>query len=86
MYRTRLAWGLVYQLHALTDAEKVAALRTHAASRGVQLADEVVSYLLTHMPRDMRTQVAVLDALDVYALAAQRTITVPLIRWNGARA
>jgi DnaA family protein len=83
--RTRLAWGLVYQLHALTDAEKADALRTHAASRGVQLADEVVSYLLTHMPRDMRTQVAVLDALDAYALAAQRTITIPLIReWGRA--
>ncbi len=78
--RTRLAWGLVYQLHALTDAEKADALRTHAASRGVELSDEVLAYLLTHMPRDMRTQVAVLDALDAYALAAQRSITIPLIR------
>ena len=83
--RTRLAWGLVYQLHALTDAEKADALRTHAASRGVALTDEVLAYLLTHMPRDMRTQVAVLDALDAYALVAQRTITIPLIReWSRA--
>jgi DnaA family protein len=36
--------------------------------------------MLTHMPRDMRTQVAILDALDAYALAAKRSITVPLVR------
>jgi chromosomal replication initiation ATPase DnaA len=32
------------------------------------------------MPRDMRTQVAILDALDAYALAEKRPITVPLVR------
>jgi DnaA family protein len=78
--RTRLAWGLVYQLHGLTDTEKETALRAHAASRGVDLPPEVLGYLLTHMPRDMRTQVAILDALDAYALAAKRPITMPLVR------
>lgn len=78
--RTRLAWGLVYQLHALTDGEKEQALRTHAASRGITLPAEVLSYLMTHMPRDLSTQIAILDALDGYALAAKRAITVPLIR------
>ena len=83
--RTRLAWGLVYQLHALSDDEKAAALRTHAASRGIELADDVLAWLLTHLPRDMRTQVAILEALDTYALAAKRSITVPLIReWSRA--
>jgi DnaA family protein len=78
--RTRLAWGLVYQLHALTDAEKEQALHTHAASRGIALPTEVLNYLMTHMPRDLSTQIAILDALDGYALAAKRAITVPLIR------
>lgn len=78
--RTRLAWGLVYQLHGLSDAEKEEALRTHAASRGIVLTPEVLGYLLTHMPRDMRTQVAILDALDAYALAAKRSLTLPLVR------
>jgi DnaA-homolog protein len=78
--RTRLAWGLVYQLHGLSDEEKQAALQAHAASRGVVLPHEVLHYMLTHMPRDMRTQVAILDALDAYALAEKRPITVPLVR------
>lgn len=78
--RTRLAWGLVYQLHALSDAEKAQALDAHARSRGFALPADVTAYLLTHMPRDMRTLVAILDALDAYALAAKRAITVGLVR------
>jgi DnaA family protein len=78
--RTRLAWGLVYQLHALTDEEKAQALDEHARSRGLALSHDVIAYLLNHMPRDMRTLVAILDALDGYALAAKRAITVPLVR------
>ena len=85
--RTRLAWGLVYQVHALSDDEKGRALEAHARSRGLALPADVIAYLLNHMPRDMRTLVAVLDALDGYALAAGRAITVPLVReWARAAA
>jgi DnaA-homolog protein len=78
--RTRLAWGLVYQLHPLADDEKVAALRAQASGRGLTVGDEVIDYLLTHLPRDMRTLAATLDALDGYALARKRPLTVPLVR------
>ena len=78
--RTRLAWGLVYQVHALSDDEKVQALSAHAASRGLTLPVDVIEYLLTHMPRDMRTLVAVVDALDTYALSVKKPLTVPLVR------
>lgn len=78
--RTRLAWGLVYQLHPLTDDEKAAALRAHAAATGLMVPDEVLGYLLSRLPRDMRTLVAALDALDAYALARKRPLTVALLR------
>jgi DnaA-homolog protein len=78
--RTRLAWGLVYELHALSDWEKVDALTAHAASRGLHLANDVIPYLLNHLPRDMRTLVAALDALDAYALARKRPLTLALVR------
>lgn len=85
--RTRLAWGLVYQVHALSDDEKAQALEEQARSRGLTLPPDVIAYLLNHMPRDMRTLVAILDALDGYALAAKRAITVPLVReWVQAAA
>jgi DnaA family protein len=78
--RTRLGWGLVYQLHALSDEEKLDALRAHAQGRGVQVAEDLLPYLLTHLPRDMRSLTAALDALDAFALARKRALTVPLAR------
>jgi DnaA family protein len=83
--RTRLAWGLVYRLQPLTDAEKAEALRAHAAARGLAVGAEVIDYLLAHLPRDMRTLAAALDALDGFALAHKRSLTVPLARqWLAA--
>ncbi len=78
--RTRLAWGLVYQLKPLSDAEKAQHLRVQAARRGLPLSDEVVGYLLTRLPRDLPSLNAVLDALDRYSLAARRPVTLPLVR------
>jgi len=83
--RTRLAWGLVYRLQPLADAEKAEALRAHAAARGLAVGAEVIDYLLAHLPRDMRTLAAALDALDAFALAHKRPLTVPLARqWLAA--
>jgi DnaA family protein len=78
--RTRLGWGLIYQLHGLTDDEKIATL-THAAhSRGMSLSPGVLPYLITHYRRDMRSLSAMLDALDQYSLETKRPITLPLLR------
>jgi DnaA family protein len=78
--RTRLGWGLVYQLKPLSDAEKAVYLRSVAASRGLALGDEVVAYLLSRLPRDLPSLHAVLDRLDRHALARQRPLTLPLVR------
>lgn len=78
--RTRLAWGLVYQLKPLTDAEKAMHLRAQAARRGLRLSDEVIGYLLSRLPRDLSSLNAVLEALDRYSLATKRPVTLPLVR------
>ncbi|HXF44837.1 MAG TPA: DnaA regulatory inactivator Hda [Burkholderiaceae bacterium] len=78
--RTRLAWGYVYRLQPLTDDEKAAALAAHAAGRGLRCDPEVIPFLLTQLPRDMRTLVAALEALDAWALARKRTLTLALAR------
>jgi DnaA family protein len=78
--RTRLAWGLVYQLRPLSDPDKALHLRSEAARRGLRLSEEVVGYLLTRLPRDLASLNGVLDALDRYSLAAKRPITLPLVR------
>lgn len=78
--RTRLGWGLVYQLHGLTDEEKIAALTHAAEARGMHLAPGVLPYLITHFRRDMQSLSAMLDALDRYSLETKRPITLPLVR------
>jgi DnaA family protein len=78
--RTRLGAGLVYALHALSDDEKRVALTQAAHERGLHLTDDFTTYVLTHFSRDMRSLMAMLDALDRYALETQRPITLPLLR------
>lgn len=77
---TRLAWGLVYQVHGLSDDDKARALADHAASRGWPLPREVCDYLLTRARRDMPSLLSTLDALDRYSLETRRPVTVPLVR------
>jgi DnaA family protein len=78
--RSRLASGIVLQLHPLSDEEKAAALRERASGRGITLEEELIRYLLTHFERDMGTQIAVLDALDRYSLQQKRPISLPLLK------
>jgi len=78
--KTRLGWGLVYQLLALDDAEKTQALQRHATDRGFALQDDVAAYLLSHARRDLPSLMNVLDALDKWSLTAKKPVTVPLLR------
>ncbi len=78
--RSRLAWGLAFELHGLDDGAKDAALARHAGERGFALTPDVRRHLLTHFARDLGSLMRIVDALDRYALEHQRAITVPLIR------
>jgi DnaA family protein len=78
--RTRMGWGLVYQVQGLSDDQKIAALTQAAESRGLTLSASVLPYLLSHFKRDMRSLSTMLDALDQYSLETQRPVTLPLLR------
>ena len=78
--RSRLGWGLVYQLKALTDEDKARHLRAEAEHRGLRLPDEVIRYLLNHLPRDLPSLNSAIELLDRYSLSRQRHITLPLVR------
>jgi DnaA family protein len=78
--RSRLGWGLVYEVKSLTDEERAIFLLGEAARRGLGLADDVVSYLLAHVPRDMASLGAILDHLDRTSLEQRRAVTLPLVR------
>ena len=77
---SRLSWGFVFHLLALTDDEKPMALQAHAKVRGFELPDNVATYLLNHYPRDMNVQCELLDELDKASLTAQRKLSVPFVK------
>jgi DnaA family protein len=77
---TRLSWGPIYPLQALTDEDKLAALQLRAQRLGLELPTEVASYVLARHPRDMQSLFAWLDRADRQSLAAQRRLTIPFVR------
>jgi DnaA family protein len=78
--RTRLAWGHVFALEPLAEADARAALRQEADRRAVFLSDDVMDYLLTRFVRDLKHLMMLLDRLDEFSLATKRPITVPLLK------
>jgi len=78
--RSRLGWGLIYEVKPLSDAERAVFLRVEAARRGLRLGDEVVAYLLTRVRRDMPSLHALLEQLDRASLEQHRPVTLPLVR------
>lgn len=77
---SRLAWGGVYRLATLDDGGKQEALMRRAASRGLTLPEEVAAYLLKRASRDLNALMRLLDVLDRASLAAQRRLSLPLVK------
>ena len=78
--RTRVGQTLIYEIQALSDEEKAAALRRHAIERGMLMDPAVVHYLLRHGRRDLPSLMAVLNSLDRASLEQKRPPTLPLLR------
>jgi DnaA family protein len=78
--RSRLAWGLTYQLKPLSDEEKLAALNLRARNRGMNIPTEVSQFLFSRFSRDMNDLFVALDKLDQASLSEQRKITIPFIK------
>lgn len=78
--RSRLGWGDVFALEPLGEADARIVLFKEAERRGIVLSDEVLGYLMTRFPRDLKHLMALLDRLDEFALAEHRAVTVPLLK------
>lgn len=78
--RSRLLWGLIFQLKSLTDEEKMKALKMRALNRGFELKNEVCEFLLQHYPRDMPELFRLLNELDHMSLIEKRKITIPFVK------
>lgn len=82
---SRILAGTVLRVQPLDDAAQIEALQLHAGQRGLILPEDVVSYLLRRLPRDMHTLCGFLDELDLASLTAQRKLTVPFVKQVLAR-
>jgi DnaA family protein len=78
--RSRLGWGLTYQLKSLDDQQRLQALQLRAQQRGCEMPDETGRYLMRRLPRDMPALFDLLDQLDEASLVAQRKLTVPFVK------
>lgn len=78
--KSRLGWGLTFEIIALSDDDKRAALLHHAQARAMTLTSDVLAYLMTHVRRDMPTLAGIVDALDRFSLETKRPVTLPLVR------
>lgn len=78
--RTRLGWGLTFQLEPLDEEGLRVALQHEAGRRGITLNAEVLGYLLTRYSRDLGFLMKLLDRLDRFAMAEHRLVTIPLLK------
>lgn len=78
--RSRLSWGIVYQLQQGSDADKAAILRFRAQRRGLVLPEAVAAYIVSRAPRAMEPLLQLLDVLDAASLSQQRALTVPFVK------
>ncbi len=78
--KSRLSWGPVFQLNPLNDSEKQKALQQRARLRGLELENDVVTYLLKRSPRDMNSLFQIFEKLDQAAMTEKRKLTIPFIK------
>lgn len=78
--KSRLAWGVSYQLQPLSDEQKLAALVLRAKYRGFTLEPIVGKFLLRRCPRNMGQLFDTLELLDQASLSQQRRLTIPFVK------
>ena len=78
--KSRLAWGQVFHLLPLNETEALNSLIRRARSRGFDLPDEVATYLIKRVSRDMHSLYSVLDKLDRASLVAKKKLSIPFVR------
>ena len=78
--RSRLQWGLLLETPVCDDYAVSEILSKRARLLGIELSNEVVSYLLTRHSRSLGTQMDLLKRLDDASMSEGRKITIPLIK------
>ena len=78
--RSRMSWGVVFQLPDYSDEHKRQILCFRAERRGMKLSAEAANYILHHASRSLGQLLEVLDTLDRESMVAQRRLSLPFIK------
>jgi len=78
--KSRLSWGIVYQIPLPDDRELEAILQFRARRRGLQLAPEVARFIVQRAPRALTSLLDVLEDIDRASLARQRALSIPFVK------
>ena len=78
--RSRLSWGVVFQLKQADDELRSEILRFRAARRGLVLPEELASYIVHRAPRSLDRLLELLDQLDQASLAEKRALSIPFVK------
>lgn len=78
--QSRLTLALVFQLHTLSDEDKLKALQLRASVRGITLSDDVGHFILAREERNLANLFLLLDKLDKASLEARHKLTIPFVK------
>lgn len=78
--RSRLIAANAIRAGDLDDASKRTLLKQRAATQGIDLADEVVRFIMSRSDRSLRSLITLLEQLDVETLRRQKKVTIPLVK------
>lgn len=77
---SRLHSGISFQVKELSDQDKIVLLQQDAMRRGFKLSEDIATYLINHYPRDMATQLDILQKLDLASLVKKHKVTLPFVK------
>jgi DnaA-homolog protein len=83
---SRMAWGLVFELLPLADADSIAVLQSQATRLGFELTPDTAQYLLLRLERNLAVLSQHMAHLNHYALTLKKPVTPHLVQqWYATR-
>jgi len=77
---SRFASGATFRIHPLSDDDKIRAMQLRARWLGLDLPDDVATFLFARVARGNRFLFEMLERLDKQALTEQKRLTIPFVR------
>ncbi len=78
--RSRLRWAALHRLELLDESALGMLFEQRLAARGLRCPESVTRYVLRRVSRSAAAVITLVEAIDRASLAAQREVTIPLVR------